>query len=334
MALVPDVPLTSRTTFQKSVAILKPNPEVVLPQWLYYAIQGNLESLIGFAGGTAQKNLLLRDLRAFEIELPPLDVQRRIAGILSAYDDLIENNTRRIKLLEHAAHDLYREWFVEFRFPGHESVELVDSGTEFGAIPHGWEVKRLGDLAQEKRNTVKPDSLDSETPYVGLEHIPRKSIALSEWGSAKDVNSLKLVFSKGDILFAKIRPYLHKVAVAPIDGVSSSDAIVITSKQRECYGQVLMCTSSDAFVEYAATTSQGTQMPRANWSVLADYPIVQPPSEISAEFSEVVLDKVSSIHNHIFRNTALRETRDLLLPRLVSGELDVSDLDIQIGAES
>ena len=94
------------------------------------------------------------------------------------------------------AQSLYREWFVHFRFPGHEKKRLVES--ELGLIPEGWEVVKLGDIAKELRRGVNPETIDPETPYFGLEHLPRKSIALSEWGNAKEVQSTKLVFKKGE----------------------------------------------------------------------------------------------------------------------------------------
>jgi len=122
MAIAKKNELTYKTTFQKSVAILKPNQDRVNFQWLYYYLLCKIEQLANMAGGTAQKNLLLRDLREFKIDLSSLPTQQKIAGILSAYDDLIENNTRRIEILEEMARMLYQEWFVKFRFPGHESV--------------------------------------------------------------------------------------------------------------------------------------------------------------------------------------------------------------------
>lgn len=146
MAIAPDNELTRRTTFQKSVAILKPIARLVEPRFLYYALQGDIYRLIEFAGGTAQKNLLLRDLRAFEVSVPPLPVQQRIAGILSAYDELIENSQRRIKILESMARALFREWFVHFRFPGHENHPRVAS--PLGEIPQGWEVKTVEEIVK------------------------------------------------------------------------------------------------------------------------------------------------------------------------------------------
>ncbi len=168
MAIAPDNELTRRTTFQKSVAILKPMTSRVEPSFLFYALQGDIRRLIEFAGGTAQKNLLLRDLRAFELSVPPLPTQRRIAGILSAYDELIENSQRRIKILESMARALYREWFVHFRFPGHESVPRVAS--PLGEIPQGWEIKKLGEVVELNYGKAlkKEDRRDGVYPVSSL----------------------------------------------------------------------------------------------------------------------------------------------------------------------
>jgi type I restriction enzyme, S subunit len=329
MALVPDVPETNRTTFQKSATILKPNREKAVPRWLYYSLVANREKLIGWSGGTAQKNLLLRDMRAFTVDVPLLSMQRKIAAILSAYDGLIENNTRRIRILEEMAQAIYREWFVHFRFPGHQKVQLVPS--PLGPIPERWTATRLGDLAEEIRRTVQPTEVDPETPYVGLEHIPRKSLALSEWGAASQVQSTKLAFKRGEILFGKIRPYFHRVVVAPVDGVCSSDTIVIRPMMLTSFGLVLTTVSSEPLVSHATQTSQGTKMPRANWDVLVKYPIPTPPESLLAEFNERVTQMVELIQNLVLRIRNLRLTRDLLLPKLISGELDVSGLDINVG---
>ena len=256
-----------------------------------------------------------------------LPTQQKIASILTAYDDLIENNTRRIKILEEMARSHYHEWFVNFRFPGYEQVKMVDS--ELGLIPEGWEVKKLGDFAQEVRRSIQPDAIEAETPYFGLEHLPRKSIALADWGNAGEIKSTKLKFYKGEILFGKIRPYFHKVGVAPVNGICSSDTIVITAKKTEYFSLVLCCVSSEDFVNHATQTSQGTKMPRANWNVLIKYPIVIPSSILLHQFNDFVQAVIAEIHNLIFKNINLRKTRDLLLPKLISGEIDVEKLEIE-----
>jgi len=300
------------------------------PRFVYYYLQ--TLNFAHFNAGVGVPTLNRNHLDFLEVTVPPLPTQRKIAAILSAYDDLIENNLRRIKILEEIAQDLYREWFVKFRFPGHQHARFTDSPV--GRIPEGWEVKTLGQLADQIREGVNPDTVDPETPYFGLEHLPRKSISLAEWGLASEVQSTKLLFKKGDILFGKIRPYFHKVGVAPLPGVCSSDTIVIRPRAAVWFGLVLGCTSSVEFVEYATATSQGTKMPRANWDVLVKYQIPTPHQPILGQFNEFMSEIVCQLRNFVFRNTTLRRTRDLLLPRLISSEVDVSALDIAVPEEA
>lgn len=325
MALVPARPETGRTTFQKSVAILKPEKTKVDPRWLYYALIANRARLIAWAGGTAQKNLLLRDMRAFEVSVPARETQGAVAAVLSAYDDLIENNTKRIKILEEMARALYREWFVHFRFPGHEKAKLVDS--PMGKIPEGWEAFALGELVAEARNSVKPGDLPEETPCFGLEHLPRRSITLSDWGRFGDVQSTKLVANPGDILFGKIRPYFHKVGVCPIFAVCSSDTIILRPTDAKYFALGLSVASSDDFVQHATQSSQGTKMPRANWKILKNYMVAVPPPALLTQLSSFIESMIDQLRNFVFQNRNLHATRDLLLPKLISGDINVDELD-------
>ena len=140
MAFIRDVPLTYKTTFQKSVAIVKPDKSKVLPKYLYYQLQNCVERFINQSNGSAQKNLLLSTMRAFKMHIhEDEDTQARIAAILSSYDDLIENNQKQIKLLEEAAQRLYKEWFVDLRFPGYETTPIIDG------MPQGWKRKTVKD---------------------------------------------------------------------------------------------------------------------------------------------------------------------------------------------
>ena len=317
------------------MVILRPKDSIE-PKYLYLFVKSPLftEQTNALRSGTAQPQLPIGDMNRVEIPLPSLPIQRKIASILSAYDDLIENNTRRIKILEEMAQAIYRHWFIDFKFPGHKKTNFVPSpqtspsgrggkGEGRQLIPEGWERKKVGDLAEEMRRSIDPSTIAEDTPYFGLEHLPRKSIALGEWGFAKDVQSSKLAFRKGEILFGKIRPYFHKVGVAPIDGVCSSDTIVIKPKAESYFGIVLGCVSSEAFVNHASQTSHGTKMPRANWNVLLKYPVVMPPDSLLARFNKQMQNTVDLIHNLIFKNLNLRRTRDTLLPKLINGEIEV-----------
>ena len=265
-----------------------------------------------------------------KVRLPPKSIQQTIGVSLRAFDDLIENNRRRIEILEEMARLLYREWFVRFRFPGHGDVELVDS--DLGPIPKGWEAGKFSDLVSEVSKTVDPEEITEGTPVVGLEHLPRRSTTLRDWESAFDVGSRRKVFYKGDILFGKIRPYFHKVVDAPISGCSSTDAIVFRPIEEILQSRALAIASSDEFVGVATATSNGTKMPRANTKILLGYGIPHPTHDVELAFSQKVgpmncLRKILAAQDRV-----LREARDLLLPRLLSGELDVSELDLDLVA--
>ena len=314
--------------------ILRADGESIDPRFLFHLVRSEefQRKLKNFASGSAQPQIPITDLRAVTICYPDIGVQREIASILSAYDDLIENNTRRIRVLEQMAQMLYREWFVNFRFPGYEKVKMVES--ESGQIPRGWIGSTLGDLCDDVRRSVNPSDLPAETPYIGLEHMPRKCVALSEWGQSGQVQSTKLRFNRGDILFGKIRPYFHKVGIAPVNGVCSSDAIVIVPKEAKYSSVVLLCVSSDDFVHQATQTSQGTKMPRANWGVLARYPIALPGTHLLDRFNDIVNPMIQLLNNLLFRNRCLRKTRDLLLPKLVSGEISVQQIESEAAAQT
>jgi type I restriction enzyme S subunit len=296
-------------------------------QFLYYWIgspQGKAE-LQKCTIGSSQSAFTIVLLKGMEIELPPLPVQQSIAGILSAYDELIENSQRRIRILETMARTLYREWFVHFRFPGHENHPRVAS--TLGVIPQGWEVKKLADIAESMRRNVSKGELAESSPYVGLEHIPRRSLALDAWETATELGSNKLEFKKGEVLFGKIRPYFHKVSIAPFDGLCSADTIVIRSRRPEHYAFVVASVSSDAFVAYASATANGAKMPRANWGVLEKYELVIPRGEMAEQFSVLFADIVAQQQSLIFQIKNLCRTRDLLLPCLLSGQVSLNGKD-------
>ena len=305
-----------------TVFYVVPKEDTTELRFLYYALK--LVGLEEMNSDAAVPGLNRSNALNAELYFPSVSNQKKIASILASYDDLIENNTRRIEILEEMARRLYEEWFVHFRFPGHEDVSFKES--ELGRIPEGWEVVQLGEIVHEVKGTISPSQVDPDTPYVGLEHIPRRSITLKDWSTADTVESSKLPFRKGDILFGKIRPYFHKVSVAPVDGICSSDTILLRAKQEEYFGLALCCASSDEFVDHATQTSNGTKMPRANWKVLSQYSLLLPNVELLNTFNSFVSDIVSQCRTLVFKNANLRAQRDLLLPKLVSGEIDVSDI--------
>ena len=241
------------------------------------------------------------------------------------------------------ARALFKAWFVDFepvrakmegRWQRGQSLpglpahlydifpdRLVES--ELGEIPEGWEVKKLGDIAEDMRRNVPKGKLEEPSPYVGLEHIPRRALARDAWETATELGSNKLEFRKGEVLFGKIRPYFHKVSVAPFDGLCSADTIVIRARRSEHYACVVACVSSDAFVAEASATANGAKMPRANWDVLKQYLVAIPTGEVADKFSALIVEVIAQQQALIFQIQNLRRTRDLLLPRLLSGQINV-----------
>jgi type I restriction enzyme S subunit len=311
--------LVPRMMFQKALHRIRPR-DGLDHRFLFYSFlhKGKIGSFGPLFTGATIKHLPREKLAKVEIEFPPPEVQRRIAHMLSAYDDLIENNRRRMALLEEAARQLYREWFVRLQFPGHEHTGIIDG------VPEGWHPKVLGDLCEEVRDSVSPDTLEPETPYIGLEHMPRRSISLCEWETAQTVTSTKHRFREGEILFGKIRPYFHKAGVAFVDGVASSDAIVIRPVEPRVRGLVLMTVSSDPFVAVTAQTMrEGSKMPRADWKQMKEYGVALPPDGLLNSFDTFIATAVNQLKTLAVTNQKLRAARDLLLPRLMSGEIAV-----------
>ncbi len=280
-------------------------------------------------------------LRTIEIPLPPLPEQRAIAHVLGTLDDKIELNRRMNQTLEEMARALFKSWFVDFEpvrakmdgrwrpgqsLPGlpanHYNLfpnRLVDS--DLGQIPEGWQVKPLGEVAEQRRDGVRPEQIDPVTPYIALEHMPRRRIALGDWGSADGLASGKSRFRRGDILFGKLRPYFHKVGVAPLDGVCSTDIVVISPKEDCWFGFVLGHVSSSAFVDYTDAASTGTKMPRTKWTDMARYKVALPSDRLAEAFRGMTQPWTESMVSSIHESRALAVQRDALLPKLVSGKL-------------
>ncbi len=314
-------------------------------RWAYYQLV--TQNINRMDSGSAIPSTSRNDFYSLPVNVPPLPIQRRIAGILGALDDKIELNRRMSRTLEQMARALFKSWFVDFdpvrakmegRWRKGQSLpglpahlydlfpdRLVES--ELGESPEGWGVGGLGDIADNPRHSVKPDEVPATTPYIGLEHMPRRCIALDVWGQAGEVASQKTRFSVGDILFGKLRPYFHKVGLAPIDGVCSTDILVIVPKSVAWHSYVLSLVSSEPFVDYTDAHSAGTKMPRTTWADMGRYPLALPPLRLAEAFQGHVGVLHQRITANVLENRRLAALRDALLPKLLSREIDVSALE-------
>ena len=308
----------------------------ILTKFKYYAI--SVLGLENMNSDSAVPGLNRSAAHARTLLLPEESEQRAIAHILGTLDDKIELNRRMNETLEEMARALFKSWFVDFD-PVRAKMEGRDTGlppdidalfpdrlvdSELGEIPEGWEIGCLADIAVAPLRGADPTSLHDETPYIGLEHMPRRSIALTQWEGAGKVTSSKSVFKKGESLFGKLRPYFHKVGVAPVSGICSTDVIVVKSKAHQWSSFVLASISSDEFVAYANQTSTGTRMPRTSWKTMSEYRVCLPSAHAVQAFQDAVQPMIDGIVANVHGSRTLAALRDALLPKLISGEMRVN----------
>ncbi len=298
--------------------------------WGQGAVAGNLV-------GVAQQHFNVGAAKNLAVYLPPIGLQRRIASVLSAYDDLIENNTRRIELLEEMARRLYEEWFVHFRFPGHEAVKFKE--TERGRIPSAWSWEKLGDVAVFLSRGISPKYDDSSSCRVINQKCIRDQrlhMALSRRQSKKVPTDKFVQF--GDVLINSTGVgTLGRVAQVyeALDEVTVDSHVTIVRAGDDAdidfFGLSLQSLQTHFEAQGVGATGQ-TELSRTS---VGDTVVCWPSTEIQREFGHIVRRMRKACVLYSNKNTNLRNQRDLLLPKLVSGEIDVADIplpDTQGGA--
>jgi type I restriction enzyme S subunit len=261
---------------------------------------------------------------------PPLPIQRKIAAVLSACDDLIENNIRRIKILEEMAQAIYREWFVQLRFPGHEKVKVVDSS--LGKIPEGWKIKKFSEAIRISPTEKIPK--ETKKPYVAMEGLSISSMLVSPTEIRTGSNGSK--FRNRDTLFARITPCLENgktgfVQFLPTDndvGLGSTEFMVFRAETVSPEYVYLLARQEDFRGLAIKSMSGASGRQRVDPRCFEKYYIAQPDNIFLESFSAFVRPIFREIYVLNRKNELLRGTRDMLLPKLISGEVDVSELDI------
>ncbi len=286
-------------------------------KFIRYCLEWKLEGLLNLAGGSTFSNLTTDTIKNFPIPYP--ESRNKIAAILSTYDDLIENNTRRIKILEDMAQTLYREWFVHYRFPGHENVPMVES--ELGPIPQGWEVKKFGEVSLNFDRMRKPlsgqvrSTMQGEYPYYGAAKV------LDHINDYLFDGRYLLIGEDGSVVTEDGKPVLQLVTgkfwVNNHTHVVQGEAPISTNF-------LYLFMSNVAILGYVT----GAAQPKINQQNLNRIPVILPPQKLLKKFDQMIEPNFENITALKLKNANLRQTRDLLLPKLISGEIDVSDLDI------
>jgi type I restriction enzyme M protein len=313
-------------------------------QWLYYFLKSDTAKKIikNQLTGAVQKFLGLGALRDFPV---PEFNKEQLGGIglLSRMDAKIELNQRINEELEEMAKLLYDYWFVQFDFPitaaqaaamGKPHLEGKPYRSSGGRIvynedlkleiPETWDAKELSAICENVRDMVDPADVSPTTPYVGLEHVPRRRFFLDAWGSAESVTSLKNRFKKGDVLFGKLRPYFHKVVRAPMEGISTSELLVLRAIDTKFEGFTGSILFSDVFVDFTSKQWGGAQMPRADWNRMKEFKVACPPDELLESFNEKIVPLWDLGASNQKQNHHLTALRDWLLPMLMNGQVTVT----------
>ena len=246
-----------------------------------------------------------------KFRLPPLPTQRKIAGILSAYDRLIENNTRRIEILEEMARSIYCEWFVKFRFPGHEQVQMVDS--ELGLIPEDWEVKKLGEVIRFKNG--KSIKVEEEGDYL-------------VYGSNGIIGRTNEARYQNAIIIGRVGAYCGSLIYSKSAFNASDNTIIAESASEKFSLELAFYVLEQMNLRHYAG---GAAQPLLTQTVIKEIPAIVPDIKTNKNFQIIIANLINFKSNLTNKIQNLCQTRDLLLPRLISGEIDVENLDINTG---
>lgn len=300
-------------------------------QYVYYFLKQQSDNLNKLANGGAQQNLNSLIIKKYKIALHSLQIQHRIASILSSYDSLIENNTKRIRLLEKMAENLYKEWFVRFRFPGYEKAEMENG------LPKGWKVERLGEWGISLDTGKRPKggvdiSLKDGYPSLGAECI--KELAFFDYSSVslipKDFyESMKRGKNTGDdILLYKDGAYIGKVTMFmdkyPYEHYAINEHVFFVAPKNVEYKNYLYFTlHQNEFFVLMQNLNRNAAQPGLSRGDVEKVQMTIPTSEVVKQFNQVVKPMLKIMFNLAKQNTLLARRRDLLLPRLMSGKLEV-----------
>ena len=279
-------------------------------------------------------------LAEFVVPWPPKQTRIALGKTVMNFQLKIEVNNALSKTLGDIAQTIFKSWFIDFdpvkaKMAGEQPAGMDDATvalfpdsmeeSELGLIPEGWNVSGLNEFAKPRKELAKVSSLDSQTNYVGLEHLPRNSLFFRTWSSAEKVQSGKSVFKRNDILFGKLRPYFHKVVVSPVCGVCSTDIVVIQSPDSRIDPYTACLVYQDEFITFVTNRSSGTRMPRTSWQEMCEFKIAFPGLDLMQKFNELMEPLFSFAISFCLESNELETIRETLLPRLISGELPIPE---------
>ncbi len=316
--------------YQRTYIIETLDDNVLLNRFLFYTLRPKLSLMQSHSSGVTTKFLTLGILNNIEIEVPTTKIQEKIASILAAYDELIENNNKRIKILEEISQNLYQEWFVNFRFSGYEETVFVDS--DLGKIPKMWFVSNVPDAIDVNPRMSFDRNVDK--PFVTMGELSTNGMTFFYSERKKGGSGAK--FRNHDTLMARITPCLENgktgyVKCLDLDevGFGSTEFIVLRSKSL-CPEYVYLLSRSESFRSKAIKSMSGASgRQRVQIGCFDNYLFAHPSESILKEFKGIVEPIFQQVYLLASKNCNLCASRDLLLPKLISGEIDVSKIDIE-----
>lgn len=283
--------------------------------FLFYVLSSdNYQRLLFSLGsGSGQPNLSPTIIKDVDIPLLPIETQKKISAILSSIDDKININKKKNSILQEQARALYKNWFIDY-------------GPFGGICPDNWSSGKLKDVLALKRNPIKAGE-NTALPYLPIDVIPMNSFSIIEAKPNYEAQSSLVTFNKDDILIGAMRVYFHRVVIAPFDGITRTTCFTLVPIDPDYLAFGLLCCDLDSSIDYAQSTSKGSTMPYAVWEGgFGDMEIIIPDKAIAHEFNTLVMPLLRTIQSSFAENTNLREIRDYLIPHLMSGEIDVSDV--------
>ena len=323
------IPEGFRGCLGRRTALIRPNPDAVNSRFLFFyffcedwrkTISENILS-----GATVDRIPLTR-FPTFPVTLPERAIQDSIATILSAYDDLIENNTRRIKILEELAQMLYREWFVTFRFPGHQKVKMVES--ELGPIPEGWNVEPLAEVYKTGSGGTPsrkiPSYYGGAIPWVKTQELQDGFIHNTDEKITEEglKNSSAKLHPPGAVLMAMYGATIGKLGMLALPATCNQACCALTPKEPHFGSEYIFLALLNRRTDILALR-MGAAQQNISQEVIKAFPLMRPNTDVMDRFNETVKPLMALIGLLQAKNSNLRTTRDLLLPKLISGEIPV-----------
>jgi type I restriction enzyme, S subunit len=309
------------------LVIVRPGPDLN-PHYLAAIFNSAFgrELVAGNLVGAAQQHFNVTVAKELKLLIPPRQEQDKIAAILSAYEDLIANNQRRITLLERMAEDIYREWFVRLRFPGYEQVKFEKG------VPQGWRFAELGELATINSSSLKKGSQQDRIQYIDISAVTTNHIGdLSEIALADAPGRARRLVKHGDVIWSSVRPASRAYCLIyepPKNLVASTGFAVISPKPGIAFTFINFAVTSDSFVEQMAMVAKGSAYPATSFDDFGKAKVLRPSADLLDRFHALCEPMFRRRHQLRETNKALAKQRDALLPRLISGKLAVDALDI------